>query len=84
MMFVWKIHDTMTQEILINSLCFVGKKRLYSFFFYSQALYRLDRLTSGILVLPKTLKMSQKWEKQLANKEFYKEYVCRVEGEFPE
>ncbi|XP_060562091.1 pseudouridylate synthase RPUSD2-like, partial [Ruditapes philippinarum] len=47
-------------------------------------LYRLDRLTSGVLIFPKTTSVSKKLEKQLQDKELHKEYVCRVVGKFPD
>ena len=46
-------------------------------------LYRLDRLTSGLVILPRNLITSQKMEQQLRDKLVAKEYICRVEGEFP-
>ncbi|KAH3768987.1 hypothetical protein DPMN_170231 [Dreissena polymorpha] len=47
-------------------------------------LYRLDRLTSGLLIMPKTTKTSVKMESQLERKLCHKEYVCRVVGRFPD
>ncbi|XP_045191529.2 pseudouridylate synthase RPUSD2-like [Mercenaria mercenaria] len=47
-------------------------------------LYRLDRLTSGVLIMPKTTSVSKKLEKQLEKRELHKEYVSRVDGKFPD
>lgn len=44
----------------------------------------MDRLTSGVLILSKTLRGVKQFERQLLAKEVKKHYVCRVIGEFPE
>lgn len=49
-----------------------------------RTLYRLDRLTSGVLIMPKTTSVSRKMEAQLQNRQLEKEYVCRVVGKFPD
>lgn len=49
-----------------------------------RTLYRLDRLTSGVLIMPKTTSVSKKMEDQLQNRELEKQYVCRVVGRFPD
>ncbi|CAB3995868.1 RNA pseudouridylate synthase domain-containing 2 [Paramuricea clavata] len=46
-------------------------------------IHRIDRLTSGIVMFAKSLKKAQELEKQLRGHELQKEYVCRVQGEFP-
>lgn len=46
-------------------------------------IHRIDRLTSGIVMFAKTLKKAQELEKQLREREMQKEYVCKVNGEFP-
>ncbi|XP_063080291.1 RNA pseudouridylate synthase domain-containing protein 2 isoform X2 [Engraulis encrasicolus] len=46
--------------------------------------HRLDRLTSGILLFARTLEVSQKLDQMVRDRQLEKEYVCRVEGEFPE
>ncbi|XP_074547884.1 pseudouridylate synthase RPUSD2 [Halichoeres trimaculatus] len=46
--------------------------------------HRLDRLTSGVLLFARTLEMSKKLDQLVRDREVEKEYVCRVEGEFPE
>lgn len=46
-------------------------------------LHRIDRLTSGILMFARTLTKTQELESQIRNREIEKEYVCRVQGEFP-
>ncbi|KAG1972527.1 RNA pseudouridylate synthase domain-containing protein 2 isoform X2 [Pimephales promelas] len=46
--------------------------------------HRLDRLTSGVLLFARTLEVSQKLDEMVRERQLEKEYVCRVEGEFPE
>ncbi|XP_004082319.1 RNA pseudouridylate synthase domain-containing protein 2 [Oryzias latipes] len=46
--------------------------------------HRLDRLTSGVLLFARTVETSKKLDKMVRDREIEKEYVCRVEGEFPE
>ena len=45
--------------------------------------HRLDRLTSGILILAKTKKATNMIEKQIRDHTVQKEYICRVRGTFP-
>ncbi|XP_036779742.2 pseudouridylate synthase RPUSD2 isoform X2 [Manis pentadactyla] len=46
-------------------------------------LHRLDRLTSGVLMFAKTAAVSERIHEQVRDRQLGKEYVCRVEGEFP-
>ncbi|XP_032402953.1 LOW QUALITY PROTEIN: pseudouridylate synthase RPUSD2 [Xiphophorus hellerii] len=46
--------------------------------------HRLDRLTSGVLLFARTLETSKKLDQLVRDRQLEKEYVCRVEGEFPE
>ncbi|XP_036153287.1 RNA pseudouridylate synthase domain-containing protein 2 [Myotis myotis] len=46
-------------------------------------LHRLDRLTSGVLMFAKTAAVSERVHEQVRDRQLEKEYVCRVEGEFP-
>lgn len=46
--------------------------------------HRLDRLTSGVLLLARTLEASQRLDQLVRDRELEKEYVCRVRGQFPE
>lgn len=46
--------------------------------------HRLDRLTSGVLLFARTLEVSKKLDMMVRERQLEKEYVCRVEGEFPE
>ncbi|TKS86623.1 RNA pseudouridylate synthase domain-containing protein 2 [Collichthys lucidus] len=46
--------------------------------------HRLDRLTSGVLLFARTLETSQKLDQLVRDRQLEKEYVCRVQGEFPE
>jgi RluA family pseudouridine synthase len=45
--------------------------------------HRIDRLTSGILMFAKSASKARKLESEIRGREVLKEYVCRVEGEFP-
>ncbi|KAK7498904.1 hypothetical protein BaRGS_00009996 [Batillaria attramentaria] len=47
-------------------------------------IYRLDRLTSGVLIMGKTARKTKELENQVLHRNVYKEYVARVVGEFPE
>ncbi|XP_018363185.1 PREDICTED: RNA pseudouridylate synthase domain-containing protein 2-like isoform X2 [Trachymyrmex cornetzi] len=49
-----------------------------------RTIHRLDRLTSGILLFGRTPKKARQMEHQIRNRQVHKQYVCRVEGEFPE
>ncbi|XP_006920550.1 RNA pseudouridylate synthase domain-containing protein 2 [Pteropus alecto] len=46
-------------------------------------LHRLDRLTSGVLMFAKTASVSERIHEQVRDRQLEKEYICRVEGEFP-
>ena len=46
--------------------------------------HRLDRLTSGLLLFGRNAKKAREMEQQIRTRQVQKEYVCRVEGEFPE
>ncbi|CAH8495008.1 unnamed protein product [Heterobilharzia americana] len=45
--------------------------------------HRLDRMTSGLLLIAKTYDTSVRLHSQIANKEVTKYYICHVEGCFP-
>ncbi|CAG0894503.1 unnamed protein product [Darwinula stevensoni] len=47
-------------------------------------LHRLDRLTSGLLLIARHANIARSFEVQLRNRELVKEYICRVDGCFPE
>ncbi|KAL2099107.1 hypothetical protein ACEWY4_005587 [Coilia grayii] len=65
-----------------NTVIFIlGKERGLS---ELHTVHRLDRLTSGILLFARTLEVSKKLDQMVRDRELEKEYVCRVEGEFPE
>lgn len=49
-----------------------------------RTIHRLDRLTSGLLLFGRSPKKARQMEHQIRNRLVSKEYVCRVEGEFPE
>ncbi|ORX52054.1 pseudouridine synthase [Hesseltinella vesiculosa] len=44
---------------------------------------RLDRLTSGVMLLALNTKAAQKLNRSMTEDGFDKEYLCRVQGEFP-
>ncbi|RIA93644.1 pseudouridine synthase [Glomus cerebriforme] len=46
-------------------------------------LNRLDRLTSGIMFLSTKKEKAQEFEQLMQERKIYKEYLCRVIGEFP-
>ncbi|XP_051245633.1 RNA pseudouridylate synthase domain-containing protein 2 isoform X2 [Dicentrarchus labrax] len=46
--------------------------------------HRLDKLTSGVLLFARTLETSKKLDQLVRDRQLEKEYVCRVDGEFPE
>ena len=43
-----------------------------------------NRLTSGLLMFGRNPRKARDMEQQIRNRQVLKEYVCRVEGEFPE
>lgn len=49
-----------------------------------RTIHRLDRLTSGLLLFGRTSEKARQMEQQIRNREVHKEYVCCVEGDFPE
>ncbi|XP_034234906.1 RNA pseudouridylate synthase domain-containing protein 2-like [Thrips palmi] len=48
-----------------------------------RTIHRLDRLTSGVLMFGRTVRKALELEEQIRNRLVHKEYVCRVEGDFP-
>ncbi|XP_034231414.1 RNA pseudouridylate synthase domain-containing protein 2-like isoform X2 [Thrips palmi] len=49
-----------------------------------RTIHRLDRLTSGLLLFGRSPKKARQMEHQIRNRQVAKEYVCRVEGDFPD
>ncbi|KAH8287904.1 hypothetical protein KR018_006963 [Drosophila ironensis] len=49
-----------------------------------RTIHRLDRLTSGLLLFGRTMEKARELEQQIRNRQVRKEYVCRVEGRFPD
>ncbi|PRP79319.1 RNA pseudouridylate synthase domain-containing protein 2-like [Planoprotostelium fungivorum] len=47
-------------------------------------IYRLDRLTSGILVLARSAKIAAKYGGMMEDKLIQKEYLAKVDGNFPD
>ncbi|OQR74681.1 RNA pseudouridylate synthase domain-containing protein 2-like [Tropilaelaps mercedesae] len=64
-----------------NSIIFLLAKELG--FKKIHTIHRLDRLTSGVLLFAKRLERSQLMSSQMRSLAVQKEYLCRVEGEFP-
>ncbi|KAK5916812.1 hypothetical protein CgunFtcFv8_011757 [Champsocephalus gunnari] len=65
-----------------NTVIFIlGKERGIS---ELHTVHRLDRLTSGVLMFARTLETSQKLDQLVRDRQVEKEYVCRVEGDFPD
>lgn len=48
-----------------------------------KVVHRLDRLVSGVLIIARNTMRANALEKMIGNRDVQKEYVCRVEGEFP-
>lgn len=46
--------------------------------------YRLDRLTSGLLILAKNHQATNKLISDIKERRTVKTYLCKVEGQFPE
>ncbi|XP_055381899.1 pseudouridylate synthase RPUSD2-like [Condylostylus longicornis] len=49
-----------------------------------RTIHRLDRLTSGLLLFGRSPKKARQMEHQIRNRQVRKEYICRVDGEFPD
>ncbi|XP_065570945.1 pseudouridylate synthase RPUSD2-like isoform X2 [Artemia franciscana] len=49
-----------------------------------RTVHRLDRLTSGLLIFGRTAGKTRELEQQIRTRQVSKEYVCRVEGKFPD
>ncbi|XP_034667167.1 RNA pseudouridylate synthase domain-containing protein 2 isoform X1 [Drosophila subobscura] len=49
-----------------------------------RTIHRLDRLTSGLLIFGRTSTKARELEQQIRNRQVQKEYICRVEGRFPD
>ncbi|XP_062253856.1 RNA pseudouridylate synthase domain-containing protein 2 isoform X2 [Platichthys flesus] len=65
-----------------NTVIFIlGKEQGFS---ELHTVHRLDRLTSGVLLFARTLEASKKLDQLVRDRQLEKEYVCRVDGEFPE
>ena len=48
-----------------------------------RTIHRLDRLTSGLLLFGRNPRKAREMEQQIRTRQVHKQYVCRVEGEFP-
>ncbi len=54
-----------------------GRKKLYT-------IHRLDRLTSGLVLLAKSSLVAQQWAKSIQERSCQKVYLARVKGKFPQ
>ncbi|EEC09034.1 zinc finger protein, putative [Ixodes scapularis] len=50
----------------------------------ANTLHRLDRLTSGVLLMGRSVERARQLENEMKGRQVSKEYLCRVEGCFPE
>jgi 23S rRNA-/tRNA-specific pseudouridylate synthase len=50
---------------------------------FASGIYRLDRLTSGVLIFCKTEEKTREMMKMIKDRNVQKEYVCKVDGQFP-
>lgn len=57
---------------------------LESFLIIYSAANRLDRPTSGLMLIGLNSERARQFESQMVQGKIQKEYVCRVVGEFPE
>ena len=51
---------------------------------YLGLVHRLDRPTGGVMVFAKTSKAASRLSEQVRNKDFYKKYLCIVDGKMEE
>lgn len=56
---------------------------IYIFYLLMQVINRLDRLTSGLMLFGRNTETTKKFHKEMNERQIKKEYVCRVDGEFP-
>ncbi|KRX54413.1 Uncharacterized protein T09_11270, partial [Trichinella sp. T9] len=90
---------TDTEDILVvNKPCSIPVHPCGRYHFNSLVLYlkhiggmdnlktfhRLDRLTSGLVIFLKNEKIEKKLRQQMIENQIKKEYLCLVDGEFPE
>ncbi|RWS04894.1 uncharacterized protein B4U79_04929, partial [Dinothrombium tinctorium] len=64
----------------LNSVMLILKRE----YGYNNLYSKLDRLTSGLLIMAKTKEKAKEVIQQIEDRVVEKEYVCKVEGEFPE
>ena len=65
---------------MTNLRCnFISKLQIHMNIFIT-VLYRLDRLTSGLLIMAKSHEVAEKMAGLMVERAFKKTYVCRVRG----
>jgi tRNA pseudouridine synthase 9 len=65
----------------LNSMVFILEKDLGMQLF---PIHRLDKLTSGLVILARTAEIATRFQQHFVDLSIHKEYVARVNGEFPE
>jgi hypothetical protein len=68
------------KETLIIS---ITKSILYSLFLFSLVIHRIDRLTSGLVIIGKDKVVANRIAKQIESHQVSKYYICKVNGQFP-
>lgn len=71
-----------TGRYRFNTLPFILKYE--NRIFNVHTVYKMDRLASGVYIIPKGFQATKKLEKELDEDKLEKEYVCRVVGKFPD
>mmetsp|Transcript_57443 Transcript_57443/g.140194 ORF Transcript_57443/g.140194 Transcript_57443/m.140194 type:complete len:649 (+) Transcript_57443:120-2066(+) len=69
-------HDDHGNKKDLRATAAVTTTKLYT-------IHRLDRLTSGLVILGKSSKVAQKWGKSIQQRSCQKIYLARVAGKFP-
>ena len=57
--------------------------RTHILFTQQLAVNRLDRLTSGLMIMALSVKKAREFESMMQKCEIKKEYICKVKGQFP-
>ena len=70
-------------QLKVQTLRVPKKTQFLTHLVFLFLIYRLDRLTSGLLLFGRNPKKAREMEQQIRTRQVQKEYVCRVDGEFP-
>lgn len=60
------------------------ERKYVNFFFECVACNRLDLPTSGLMLIARNSTRAQMIEREMSSGQIQKEYICRVDGKFPE